>query len=46
MSTPNKDNVVERMEAFIKALSERDVEFFVGMAQEEEEPPKPEMEKK
>ena len=42
MPTPNKDNVEKLMEEFKKALSERDVEFLVGMAQEEE----PEPEKK
>jgi hypothetical protein len=36
MSTPNKENVVERMEAFLKALSEKDVNFLVSMAQEGE----------
>jgi hypothetical protein len=36
MSTPNKDDVVERMAAFEKALSEKDIEFLVRMAQEPE----------
>lgn len=36
MSTPTKENVVERMEAFAKALSEKDVDFLVSMAQEDE----------
>ena len=44
MPTPNKDNVKKLMEEFEKALSERDVEFLVGMAQEDE--PKEETESK
>jgi hypothetical protein len=45
MPTPNKDNVEKLMEEFKKALSERDVEFLVGMAQEDEEPKSEEDEK-
>jgi hypothetical protein len=34
----NKDNVRERMAAFEKLLSEKDIEFLVSMAQEEQPP--------
>jgi hypothetical protein len=37
MPTPTKDNVKELTAAFEKALSDKDVDFLVRMAQEEEE---------
>ena len=37
MPTPDKDNVEKMMKEFMKALSERDIEMLVGMAQEGDE---------
>jgi hypothetical protein len=37
MPTPNKENVEKMMREFAKSLSEKDVEFFVEMAQEGDE---------
>ena len=37
MPTPNKENVEKMMREFAKSLSEKDVEFLVEMAQEDDE---------
>lgn len=41
MPTPTKDNVVKMMEAFERALSEKDKHMLASMALEENQPPPP-----
>jgi hypothetical protein len=41
MSTPTPDDVERKMAEFMKALSTKDIEFFVSMAQQEDEEQQP-----
>ena len=36
MSTPTPDDVERKMSEFLKALSSKDIEFLVSMAQQED----------
>jgi hypothetical protein len=41
MSTPTRDDVDRKMAEFVKALSRKDIEFLVSMAQQEDEEQQP-----
>jgi hypothetical protein len=41
MSTPTRDNVERNMAEFVNALSSKDIEFLVSMAQEADEDQQP-----
>jgi hypothetical protein len=41
MSTPTPDDVERKMAEFMKALSSKDIEFLVSMAQQEDEEQQP-----
>jgi hypothetical protein len=41
MSIPTPDDVERKMAEFVKALSRKDIEFLVSMAQQEDEEQQP-----